>query len=233
LTCEELRGEYGAWALGIADEPERSEIAAHLARECPVCTAGIRSAMATAAALSGAIQESNPPKRLRRRVVSMVQREPKRGFAWLPWAIAAALAIALLSIAIPGRRDTQALLTRRQDMTELSQALSILNDPTARDVPFDDPAARGRVVVGPGGIVLIAGHLPKIRNNQTFELWILPGSGDPTPAGTFRGETISNSSSVVCVYRGSTANAAAVAVSVEPESGSPHPTTTPFIVSKL
>ena len=72
MTCEELRGEYGAWALGIAEDPARSEIAAHLARECPDCVAGVRSAMATAAALSGAVTETDPPKRLRRRVVAMV-----------------------------------------------------------------------------------------------------------------------------------------------------------------
>jgi hypothetical protein len=233
LNCEELRGEYGAWALGIADEPERSEIAAHLARECPACTAGIRSAIATTAAMSGAAKENNPPKRLRRRIVSMVEREPKRGFAWIPWALSALLAIALVSIAIPGRRDGQAILAQQQDMAKLNQALSILNDPTARDVTFGDPAARGRVFVSPGGVVLIAGHLPKIQDNQTFQLWLLPGSGDPKPAGTFRGEMIANSSSAVYVHQGSTANAAAVAVTIEPEGGSPQPTTTPFIVSKL
>jgi anti-sigma-K factor RskA len=118
-------------------------------------------------------------------------------------------------------------------MTKLNQALSILNDPAARDVPFGDPAARGRVLVSPSGVVLIAGHLPKIQDNQTFELWILPGSGDPKPAGTFGGETILNSSSVVYVYRGSTASAAAIAVTIEPEGGSARPTATPFIVSKL
>jgi len=189
--------------------------------------------MVTTAAMSGAVAENNPPKRLRRRIVSMVEREPKRGFAWLPWAISAALAIALVSIAIPGRRDTQTILAQQRDMTKLNQALSILNDPAARDVTFGDPAARGRVFVSPTGVVLIAGHLPKIEANQTFELWILPGSGDPKPAGTFRGEMISNSSAAVYVYRGPTANAAAVAVTIEPEGGSPHPTTTPFIVSKL
>ncbi|HVY92232.1 MAG TPA: anti-sigma factor [Bryobacteraceae bacterium] len=233
MNCEELRDDYGAWALGIAEEPEKSEIAAHLARECPKCTAGVRSAMVTTAAMSGAVAESNPPKELRRRIVSMVEREPKRGFAWLPWAISAALAIALVSIAIPGRRNTEALLAQQQDMAKLNQALSILNDPAARDVSFGEPAARGRVFVSPGGVVLIAAHLPAIRDNQTFELWILPGTGHPQPAGTFRGKAIANSSSAVYVYQGSTANAAAVAVSVEPEGGSPQPTTTPFIVSKL
>ena len=32
MNCDELRGDYGAWALGIADDPSKSEIAAHLAR---------------------------------------------------------------------------------------------------------------------------------------------------------------------------------------------------------
>jgi hypothetical protein len=45
MTCDELRNEYGAWALGIAEDPERSEIAAHLARECPVCAPGVRSTL--------------------------------------------------------------------------------------------------------------------------------------------------------------------------------------------
>ena len=37
MTCEELRDEYGAYALGIAEDPERAEIAEHLARNCPDC----------------------------------------------------------------------------------------------------------------------------------------------------------------------------------------------------
>jgi len=232
MTCEELRGEYGAWALGIAEEPERSEIGAHLARKCPDCEAGVRSAMATVAAFSGAVTESDPPKRLRSRVVAMVAPEPKRAFVFLPWAVSALLAIALVSVAIPGRQSTK----ENPDVTKLTQALTILNDPVARDVTFGDPAARGRVFVSPKGVVLIAAHLPALEANRTFELWILPTTGNPVPAGTFHGESISNgsnASSAVYVYQGSTANAAAVAVTVEPEGGSPQPTTTPFIVSKL
>lgn len=229
MTCEELRGEYGAWALGIAEDPARSEIAAHLARECPECLAGIRSATATVTAMSGAVTQVDPPARLRRRIVGMVEPERKRSFVFLPWAVSALLAIALLSVAIPAR-------LKDQDTTRLSQALSILNDPVARDVTFGDPAARGRVFVSPKGVVLIAAHLPKLDSNHTFELWVLPAAGKPVPAGTFHGETISNSSGpsgAVYIYQGSTANAAAIAVTVEPEGGSPQPTTTPFIVSKL
>ena len=234
MTCEELRGEYGAWALGIAEEPVRSEIAAHLARECADCLAGVRGAMATVTAMSGAVTEIDPPKRLRNRVVAMVAPEPRRAFVFLPWAVAAVLAVALLSVAIPGRHPEGTL--ENQNATKLAEALSILNDPVAKDVTFGDPAARGRVLVSPGGVVLIAAHLPKLEPNHTFELWVLPAAGNPVPAGTFHGEMISSSSSAsgaVYVYRGSTANASAIAVTVEPEGGSPQPTTTPFIVSKL
>ncbi len=226
MTCDELRNEYGAWALGIAEDPERSEIAAHLARECPVCLAGVRSALATTAMMSGAVLEVDPPKRLRERVVGMVAPEPKRAFGFLPWAVSAVLALALIAtVAIP--RPTP------PDLTKLTQAMEILNDPVAKDVTFGDPAARGRVIVGARGVVLIAAHLPKLEANHTFELWILPANGNPLPAGTFNGEAISNATSAVYVYQGSTANAAAVAVTVEPAGGSPQPTTTPFIVSKL
>jgi anti-sigma-K factor RskA len=234
MTCEELRNEYGSWALGIAEEPERSEIAAHLARECPVCVAGVRSALTTTALMSGAVSEVDPPKRLRGRVIGMVAPEPKRAFGlsgFVPWAVSAVLAIALVvMVAIPRPPQPTA---PPPDLTKLTQALDILNDPVAKDVTFGDPAARGRVFVSSKGVVLIAAHLPKLEANHTFELWILPATGNPLPAGTFHGKAISNATSAIYVYQGSTANAAAVAVTVEPEGGSPQPTTTPFIVSKL
>lgn len=226
MNCEELRAEYVAWALGIAEDPARAELAAHLARECPDCVAGVRSAMTTVAAMSGAVKDVDPPKRLRNRVVAMVTPEPKRAFVFLPWAVSALLAIVLASVAISGRNRQ---LT--PDTTKLARALTILNDPATKDVTFGDPAARGRVFVSPKGVVLIAAHMPKLETNRTFELWILPSSGKPVPAGTFRSEAVTDQA--VYVYEGQTANAAAVAVTVEPEGGSPQPTTTPFIVSKL
>src|SRR5579862_4464837 len=115
MNCEELRDEYGAWALGIADEPARSEIAAHLARECPDCMAGVRSAMATTAAFSGAVTEVDPPRHLRRRVVAMVAPQPKRALVMLPWAVSAILAIALISVSIPGEKQNQ-------DVVKLTEA---------------------------------------------------------------------------------------------------------------
>jgi anti-sigma factor RsiW len=121
MSCEELRDEYGAYSLGIAEDPERSEIAAHLARNCPECVRGVRSATAMVTAMSGTVPSVEPPKYLRSRVVGMVERETKRprfGFV-LPWAVSAALAIILLAVALPSRRPNA-------DTAKLQQALAII-----------------------------------------------------------------------------------------------------------
>jgi anti-sigma-K factor RskA len=76
----------------------------------------------------------------------------------------------------------------------------------------------------------MAANLPSIASDKTFEMWVIPTSGNPIPAGTFRSAA---DATAVYVRPGPVANAAAIAVTVEPDGGSPQPTTTPFIVSKL
>jgi anti-sigma-K factor RskA len=80
------------------------------------------------------------------------------------------------------------------------------------------------------GVVFIGANLPKLDNGKSYELWVIPASGKPAPAGTFDGQ---GGTSAFYVYTGSTAGASAIAVTLEPEGGSEQPTTTPFIVSKL
>jgi anti-sigma-K factor RskA len=226
MTCEELQPEYGAYALGIGEYPERAEIAEHLARSCPACTPGVSRALETVAAMSGAVTPADPPKRLRRRVINLVSPDDKRSRAAVlaPWAVAGALAIALISVGLPG-------WLHRGESPKLEQALSILNDPDTKDVSFGEPAAKGRVFISPNkGVVFIAAHLPPLGAHRTFELWVIPAKGNPIPAGTFLSEA---DASAVYVRPGPVTNAAAVAVTVEPEGGSPQPTTTPFIVTKL
>ncbi|MDE3194716.1 MAG: anti-sigma factor [Acidobacteriota bacterium] len=222
MTCEELRQDYGAYALGVSGDPERIEISEHLSRNCPVCAPGVRRSLETVAALSGGVKIVDPPARLRARVIALVQPAgQKRNWTaiLIPWAVAVTLAIAF--VAVRPARDT----------SKMDAALSILNDPETKDVSFGVPSAKGRVFVSPGkGVVFMAANLPAIASGKTFELWVIPASGKPIPAGTFRSQP---DASAIYVRPGPVTNAAAVAVTVEPEGGSPQPTTTPFIVSKL
>jgi anti-sigma-K factor RskA len=137
------------------------------------------------------------------------------------------LAIALLALVVPARRQNP-------DTAKLAEALSILNDPAAKQVTFGETAqpSRGRVFVSRGkGLLFIGASLPAIAPNKTFELWVIPAKGNPVPAGTFHGEA---DATAVYVRPGPVqGDTAAVAVTVEPEGGSPQPTTTPFIVIKI
>ena len=229
MTCEELRPEYGAYALGIAEEPELGELAGHLGRSCPVCVPGVRSAMVTVTALSASVRSVAPPRRLRGRVVAMVAPRPHwRGASvWIPWALAGALTLVLLSIALPAR------MRRAGDAgaVRFDEVLSVLNDPSTRDVAFGDPAARGRFFVNPSkGIVFVAAHLPRLDRGRTFEMWTIGPDGKPAPAGTFDARPDSTG---VHVRPGPVGNVTAMAISIEPSGGSAQPTTTPIVISKL
>jgi anti-sigma-K factor RskA len=145
----------------------------------------------------------------------------------LPWAACAALAIALLAVVLPLRRPNP-------DTAKLAQALAILNDPDTKQATFGDTArpSRGRVFVsGEKGVLFIGASLPAIAPGKTFQLWVIPAKGNPVPAGTFGREA---DASAVYVRPGPVqGDAAAMAVTVEPDGGSPQPTTTPFLVMKL
>jgi hypothetical protein len=226
MNCEELESEYLSYALGIAEEPERSEITQHLGRNCPECVLAVQKAMQTVVRMSGAVRIQEPPSRLRSRVIALVspQMRPRSWAAiFTPWAIASVLAVVLIYIGVIYRPHLA-------NTTTLEQALSILSDPALQDASFGPPATRGRVFVSPNrGIIFIGAGLPHLDAHTTFELWVIPKSGNPIPAGTFR----SQGSAAVYVQSAPAPNAAAVAVTVEPLGGSPQPTTTPFIVAKL
>jgi hypothetical protein len=228
MTCDELRDEYEAFALGIAEDPERTGINMHLADQCPTCTHGVREAAAVVTAMSSLGHQTKPPKALRRRVLAMVDAPGGRARfgVWLPWGLAFTLALVLASIILPAHRQSVSV-------SRFEEALAILNDPSARDISFGEPAhpARGRFFVSPRrGIVLIASNLPPIAADRTFQMWVLPQSGKPIPAGTFHG---GREGTAIYVRPGPLPSAAALAVTVEPSGGSPQPTTTPFIVSRL
>jgi hypothetical protein len=240
MTCGELHPDYTSYALGIADDPARAEIAEHLARRCPDCVRGMASALTTVTAMSGAVRVTEPPPRLRRRVMAAVEQSPRRSWAgvFAPWAITAAMSIGLVAIGISGRRQIG-------DTPRLQQALSIMDDPATRDVAFGEPfgetfgdtrkpslpTTRGRFFVNPGkGVVFIGAGLPRIDSSMTFELWVNPVKGNPIPAGLFRSQS---DATAVFVWQGPVEKTAAVEVTVEPQGGSAQPTTTPFIVTKF
>src|SRR5215469_10535851 len=100
MNCEPLRDHYELYVLGAAEEPERSEIQAHLARGCEVCMTELRKAREITSILGAQSELASPSAGLRRRILASVGSpdvlESRRASWWTPiWSVAAVMAIAI------------------------------------------------------------------------------------------------------------------------------------------
>jgi anti-sigma-K factor RskA len=244
MNCDQLQDSYELYALGLAEEPERGEIRAHLNRKCEVCMTGVKEALEVAALLGTTAPPAEPSAKLRRRILASVGVEPRR-FSWAPvWAAATALAlVAAIYFAREDQRLTaDAALLRQQmsstvnELTRLTEAFAIINGPETKEASFGNAQPqppKGRVFVNPAqGVLLIASNLPPAPAGKLYEMWTLPKAGKPVPAGLFQSRT---DGSALHVRPGAldVPATAAVAVTVENEAGADQPTSTPIIVAPL
>jgi len=156
MTCEELRDEYELYVLGVAGEPERSELGEHLDRGCQTCTAGVRTARGVMALMGASVPQASPPARLRRRILASVGVEQQRRWIWTPvWATATALSLVTAFYFYGRDRDNALQLARSREesraqaieLARLNEAMALLNQPETRQVTFGEGApqpARGR-----------------------------------------------------------------------------------------
>jgi hypothetical protein len=125
---------------------------------------------------------------------------------------------------------------RTIELTRLNEALALLNEPETRQVTFGEGAPqppRGRVFVNPKtGVLLLASNLPAAPAGKTYEMWLIPKSGNPVPAGLFQSDT---QGAALHLQRlpVDIASTKAVAVTLEPAGGVPQPTSQPVIVAAL
>jgi anti-sigma-K factor RskA len=242
MTCDELRPDYLLYALGVLEEPERSEVRAHLARACEACTAGLREARSLAFALGAAVDGPAPSKQLRSRILAAAGA-PQRQWNWTAlWAAAAGAALLAAGLMFYQARSFQTQLAEMRIEVErsgaaaaaLRQALDLIEAPETREVTFGQgqPAPpRGRVFFHPSGVLLVASRLPEPPPGKTYEMWIIRG-GRPAPAGLFSSNPQGNA---VHLYRPSAppAESDVVAVTLEAAGGAGAPTSTPVIVAPL
>lgn len=236
MTCDELKDDYEVYALGLLDGPELDELRAHLGRRCETCTPGVRAANALVARMSGAVTLVDPPKRLRKRILAMVQPERTSRMAWL-FALTTALAL-FVAVYIGVQRaasQRELLVFEKQlnqlqaDNTRLNDTLALFEDPTAKEVTFGK-GARGRVVISPKhGVAFSGQNMAALAPGKTYEMWIIPKGGKPVPAGTFApsadGVALHLQTGPVDI-----ASTAAVAVSIEQEGGVASPTADQIII---
>jgi Anti-sigma-K factor rskA, C-terminal len=245
MNCEQLREHYELYAIGMAEEPERSEIREHLNRGCEVCMAELKRARELAAIIEGSAALVEPSPKLRRRILASAGVEPRRLGWWAPfWAVAAICAIFAAGFFNSREKELGAQLVRTHEqvreqtieLTRLNEAFAILNGPDTTEASFggsQPQPPKGKVFVNPSqGVLLMASNLPPARSGKIYEMWIIPKGGKPVPAGLFQSAM---EGTALYVRRGAVdVNATgAVAVTLENEGGAPQPTSEPIIVAAI
>jgi anti-sigma-K factor RskA len=232
----------GAYAMDALDDLERARFEQHLA-QCEDCRAEVAELRETAALLSETVA-TTPPAALRESVLAgiahirpMAPEVPQpapsrpadttagRGRGWMPFLVAAALALVVgigAMVSQPWSDDDR--------VTELTAAEQVLQAPDAEEV-FLDLGEAGRATVvrskSEDRAVIRTEDMASAPEGKAFELWFINGD-EFTAAGL-----MSDDPDQTVVLDGSAADAGAVGITVEPESGSEQPTTDPIAVFDL
>jgi hypothetical protein len=176
-------------------------------------------------------------------VISIDSPRPTRRVAvWIPWAAVAALL--LVSVALQWRvislnKVLQLQSTQIAEQTAANararEVLDVLTAKSAQHVLLTSaktppsPTARAVYLPSRGALILQASNLNPIPIGKVYELWVIPSSGAPIPAGLFTPDA-SGSASVVLPELPKGVPAKAFGVTIENAGGSATPTA-PIILS--
>jgi anti-sigma-K factor RskA len=226
----------GAYAVDALDDIERTEFESHLA-ECAECRAEVTSLRETAALLAEA-ESATPPASLREGVLTMIGRvrplppetpsQPETTGPtaarrrWRPQLLAAAAAVVLLAAGVVAWQPWQ------DHRTTLAE--QILQAPDAVTVTEKLPGAGELTLVRSaslGRAVLVGHDVPAPPKGKTYQMWLQQPGEDMVTAG------LMPDAEEPTVLTGDAATATAAAVSVEPGTGSKHPTSQPIAVFPL
>ncbi|MBC5829415.1 MAG: anti-sigma factor [Candidatus Eremiobacteraeota bacterium] len=243
---EEMLDTIGMYALGALPAQEAQKVRMHL-RSCAECQseyAFLRPAV-NALALSA---QSEPGTLLKARIMKAIRptthvsgRDRTPPIVWPAYLVAAAcLALALLTtISNLGLRNDLAQVHKSATESEhrvasqsrtLASERLMLTDLMAKDAKRY-PVVGGEVIRRGDRLYLAMRSMAPLPKGHVYQAWTLPRGGKSmAPSLTFSPDS-SGIAVISLPERGSTL--AAVAVSIEPEGGSPAPTTKPEFVQKL
>jgi anti-sigma-K factor RskA len=240
---EQFAEDLALYALGSLPAEERSAVEKHL-ESCADCGLELQRLYGDSALMALSAMGPKPPQRSRERLLAAVGREPRfaavrqprKWWRLAPWALAAALAIFAVGLWLQSeglRRQVAGLAdTSTQQRAQLEQARQIVETLTAKDAMRvtlvagkTPPQPQGKAIYVPekSRLIFFASNMPKLPPQKSYELWLIPMSGAPIPAGVFMADT-HGSATVINppIPPGTTAKA--FAITVEPEGGSATPT---------
>jgi anti-sigma-K factor RskA len=259
MRCDAVRELIPLHALGLLEGPELAEVRRHLEAGCPRCAAELAAAGQTQAAIPFALEKQEPSPHAKARLMARVRNDSaaaakaprERGF----WAragllsAAAALAAALLTGTMVGRRyealtgnlraqirsQREELARLRQEFSRARDTILLVRSPGSKVVDLQGQnaaaASAARVFwdVRRGTWRLYPSNLPPAGPGKTYQLWLVTSSRKIS-AGVFPPAEEASGTVSVPVESGPVV---ALAVTPEPEGGSPQPTGEILLLGKL
>ena len=248
---EQFADDLSLYALEALHGEERRVIEKHL-EDCQDCRHELAQIQGDLGLLALSASGPRPPARSRERLMTAIAKEPRRIPVRLvkrkPWWIAlewgaAAAAVAMILLLLRQNTDLrqhvaalevnsmgqqQQLLQAKELITTLTSSDSVHFTLVAGKTP---PQPQGKAIYqrSTGTLVFLASNLPELPPQKTYELWLIPTHGVPIPAGLFRPDA-HGSAAVVKPPLPTGVEAKTFAITVEPDSGSTAPTSTPIMV---
>jgi anti-sigma-K factor RskA len=226
-----------AFVLGALPEEERREFEEYLASH-PERQAEIDELGAVAGLLALSPQEQVPPPELRRSIMAVVEAEAEHpragsGLARMRELLGVrTLALGAAALLVIGLFSWNMLLQAQiQDLQ--SQAPSPQAPHDGRLVALEGSGAARQasvevMILDNDRAVLMAEDMPPVPEDKTFQIWVIENDV-PKPGGLFE----TGEEWVVTSVETPLDGADIIAVTVEPEGGSPQPTTDPMLAARL
>jgi anti-sigma-K factor RskA len=248
---EQFADDLVLYALGALQGEERLAVERHLG-DCPGCRRELEESRGDLALLALSASGAKPPLRSRERLIAAISKEPRplpakpsRSRAWwmaTGWATAAAMLVigfVLVRENSDLRRhitEVQTNSTRQvQQLDEAKQLIATLTSAEAEHFTLvaskTSPQPQGKAIYvrSSGTLVFLASNMPVLPPQKTYELWLIPATGAPIPAGLFKPNQ-HGSAAVVRPPVPPGTEAKTFAITIEPEAGSSAPTSTPIMV---
>ena len=241
---EQFADDLALLALDALQGDERVTLEKHL-EGCSSCRSELERLRGDMALLALSASGPAPPRRSRERLLKAIAKEPRaqkigaaRRSSWtlLPWlAVAALLLVAgffwhqsdRLAQRVARLQDESA-----QQQTQLERAREVVSTLTSTDAlrvtlvaaqAPPQPQGKAIYVRERSSLIFLASNMPALPPQRSYELWLIPTTGAPIPAGMFKPDARGSATVVEPPLPGGV-QAKAFAITVEPEQGSSAPT---------
>ena len=227
-----------AYALGVIEPDEIARVSA-LLDEQPELRATLAELRATADMLPYGLPQANPPAELRQRVLdhatgrsipatpSPASRVANRMRGWV-LGLSGIAAVAVLAAAIGWVQLIQTREMLAQSRAELVQTQAQVADAQVLIASLTGDGSSASILRTRDGETVLIAQLPPLQPGRVYQLWRIQGNNKPASAGIFyvnaQGYTTAALPADQQPQPGET-----VAVTDEPDGGSPGPTSKPLI----